>query len=349
MQKTLGEIAELIGGTVEGDTSTIITGVAGIQDAAPGEITFVANPKFLPMLSTTRASAVIVDHDAPRGDNNLVRTDYPYLAFTEVLKLFAVELPKPKGVHPSSIVAHDAVLGKDVALHAGVVVENCCKIGDRTLLYPGVFVGRGTEIGADCTVYPRVAIFHDLIIGNNVIIHSGAVIGSRPLPKQMPAHSGTEETSAGTVIIEDDVEIGASVTIDAARTGATIIGRGTKIDNLVQIGSESTVGGNCIIVSQAGIGSGCKIGAGVTIAGQAGILDGVTVGEGTIVAARAGVTQDLGVNQIISGFPAMGHEKWLRIYASIKRLPTIVKDVRDFKRRLVEIEKTGNAEAKDDR
>ncbi len=348
MQKTLGEIAELIGGTVEGDTSTIITGVAGIQDAAPGEITFIANPKFLPMLSTTRASAIIVDHEAPRCDRNLIRSDFPYLAFAEVLKLFAVELPKPKGVHPSSVVAPDVVLGDDVALHAGVVIEHCCKIGDRTLFYPGVFVGRGTEIGADCIIYPRVAIFHDLMIGNNVIIHSGAVIGSRPLPKPMPAHGGAEESPTGTVIIEDDVEIGASVTIDAARTGATIIGRGTKIDNLVHIGSESTVGSNCIIVSQAGIGSGCTIGTGVTIAGQAGILDGIRVGDGTIVAARAGVTQDLGVNQIISGFPAMGHEKWLRIYASIKRLPTIVKDVRDFKKRLVEMEKTGNAEAKND-
>ena len=193
-------------------------------------------------------------------------------------------------------------------------------------------------------IYPRVAIFHDVTIGNNVIIHSGVVIGSRPRPQYMQTLGTIGETYLGTVIIEDDVEIGASVTIVAARTGATIIGRGTKIDNLVHIGSDSAVGSNCIIVSQAGIGSKCNIGNGVTIAGQAGILDGITVGEGTIVAARAGVTEDLGVNQIISGFPAMSHEKWLRIYASIKRLPTIVKDVREFKKRLAESEKSEHEE-----
>jgi UDP-3-O-[3-hydroxymyristoyl] glucosamine N-acyltransferase len=347
MKKSLIEIAELIGGIIEGDETVTISGAAGIKDAEPGDITFVANQKFLPMLSTTRASAVIVDHDAPSCETNLIRTDHPYLAFTQVLKLFAVELPTPKGIHPSAVVARDAAIGDDVALHAGVVVENYCAIGDRTLLYPGVFVGRGAEIGADCVIYPRVAIFHNIIIGNNVIIHSGTVIGSRPRPQHLQAMGEFGKASSGTVIIEDDVEIGASVTIDAARTGATIIGRGTKIDNLVHIGSDSTVGNNCIIVSQAGIGAECRIGNSVTIAGQAGVLDGVNVGDGTIIAARAGVTEDLGVNQIISGFPAMSHEKWLRIYASIKRLPTIVKDVRDFKKRIAGPETTTNAESED--
>jgi UDP-3-O-[3-hydroxymyristoyl] glucosamine N-acyltransferase len=347
IQKSLSDIAELIHGTVEGDGSAIISGVAGIKEAGPGDITFVGNQKFLPMLSTTRASAVIVDYNAPACDTNLVRTDHPYLAFTQVLKLFAVELPTPKGIHPSSIVAEDAVLGKDVALHAGVVVGSRCQIGDRTLLYPGVFVGRRAEIGADCMIYPRVAIFHDVLIGNNVIIHSGAVVGSRPRPDDMRTADDIEHAVQGTVVIEDDVEIGASVTIDAACTGTTIIGRGTKIDNLVHIGSDSAVGNNCIIVSQAGVGSHCTIGNNVTIAGQAGILDGVTVGDGTIIAARAGVTEDLGVNQIISGFPAMTHEKWLRIYASIKRLPTIVKDVRDFKKRLSTPEELADAEPED--
>ena len=347
MRKSLREIAEIVDGIVEGDESVEIEGVCGIKDAGPGQITFLANPKYLPMLATTGASAVIVAHDAPACDKNLVRTDDPYLAFTRALKLFAIEAPKPRGIHPESIVGEDVVFGEDVALHAGVSVEDGCRIGDRSILYPGVFVGRGAQIGSDCTIYPRVVVFHDVMVGSNVIIHSGAVIGSRPRPGPSAKFGRNEEQDTGTTIVEDDVEIGAGVTIDCAREGATIIGRGTKIDNLVQIGADSTVGCNCIIVSQAVIGSNCSMGDGVTMAGQAGMIDGVSIGNGTIVAAKSGVFEDIGENQIVSGVPADSHEKWLRIVASMKRLPTMIRDIREFKRRLsvmddLEDEKTEN-------
>ncbi len=345
MRITLHEIAELVGGVVEGDGSAAIEGVSGIKDAGPGEITFVANPKYLPMLSSTRASAVIVAHDVPPCDKNLIRAEHPYMAFTQVLKLFAVDAPVPKGINPNSVMGKNVALGKDVALHAGVVIEDDCRIGDRSILYPGVFVGRGAEIGADCTIYPRVVIFGDVLVGSKVIIHSGAVIGSQPRPETTSRKVSPSQEAAGGAIIEDDVEIGAGVTIDRAREGATIIGRGTKIDNLVHIGSESSVGCNCIIVSQAGIGSRCKMGDGVTIAGQAGMLDGVSVGAGTIIAAKAGVLDDIGANQIVSGIPAFGHEKWLRIVASLKRLPTMVRDIREFKKRLREMDEMDDSES----
>jgi UDP-3-O-[3-hydroxymyristoyl] glucosamine N-acyltransferase len=344
MRKSLREIAELVNGVVEGNESAVIKGIAGIKEAGPGEITFVANSKYLPLLPLTSASAVIVGKEAPACATNLIRTEHPYLAFTQVLKLFAPEPPTPKGIHPASIVGRDVDLGEDVALHASVVVEDGCRIGDKSVLYPSVFVGRGAQIGADCTIYPRVVIAQNVLVGNNVIIHSGAVIGGRPRPEGSAADGALEQAPTGTVIIEDDVEIGAGVTIDSAREGATIVGRGTKIDNLVHIGSDSAVGCNCIIVSQASVGSGCKMGDGVTLAGQAGILDGVTVGEGTIIAARAGVTEDTGENQVISGFPAVSHEKWLRTMVSIKRLPTMVRDIREFKKRLDTMDQSNDAE-----
>ncbi len=346
MQKSLAEIAQFVTGVVEGDESVVITGVAGIKDAGPGDITFLANPKYLPLLPTTRASAVIVGPDAPACDRNLVRTEHPYLAFTQVLKLFAVQLPVPKGIHPASIIGQDVSLGEDVGLHAGVVLDDGCKVGARSVLYPGVCVGRGSEIGADCTIYSRVVISENAFIGNNVIIHIGAIVGGQPQSDLIPA-DGADAISGKTMIVEDDVEIGANVTIDGSHTGATVIGQGTKIDNLVHIGSGATVGRNCIIVSHARVGARCRVGDGVTIAGQASIFDGVAVGEGTIVAARAGVTEDVAANQIVSGFPASNHEKWLRIYASMNRLPAMVRDIRDFQKRLGRMEGLKNAETED--
>jgi UDP-3-O-[3-hydroxymyristoyl] glucosamine N-acyltransferase len=341
MSKSLREIAEIVNGIVEGDESVKINGVCGIKDAEPGQITFLANPKYLPMLSTTSASAVIVAHDAPACDKNLIRTEHPYLAFTQVLKLFAVAPPKPSGIHPGAIIGRNVSLGEDVALHAGVILEDDSAVGNRSVLYPGVFVGKGARVGADCVIYPRVVIFDNALVGSRVIIHSGAVIASRPRP-QAADQTGDDNQADGTAIVEDDVEIGAGVTIDCAREGATIIGQGTKIDNLVHIGADSAVGCNCIIVAQATIGSRCKLGDGVTMAGQAGIVDGVTIGQGAILTAKAGVIEDVDENQIVSGFPACSHEKWLRIVASINRLPTMVKDIREFKKRLSAIDNPDN-------
>jgi UDP-3-O-[3-hydroxymyristoyl] glucosamine N-acyltransferase len=347
MQKTLGEIAELVDGAVVGDANTTITGVSGIKEAEPGDITFLANPKYLPLLSATRASAVIVGYDAPECDHNLIRTEHPYLAFTKVLKLFAVQLPTPKGIHPTSIIGLNVLLGKDVALHAGVVLEDGCKIRARSILYPGVCVGSGAEIGADCTIYPRVVVSKNVSIGNKVIIHMGAVIGAQSQPAEL-LDNGNDESTEKTVIVEDDVEIGANVTIDGSVVDPTRIGSGTKIDNLVYIGAGAVVGSNCIIVSHASVGSGCRVGKGVIVAGQASILDGITIGDGAIIAARAGVIEDVGANQVVSGFPASSHEKWLRIYASMKRLPTMARDIRELEKRLRTMEELRNAKTEDD-
>jgi UDP-3-O-[3-hydroxymyristoyl] glucosamine N-acyltransferase len=338
MEKSLGEIAQLISGIIEGDEKTSITGVAGIKDAQAGDITFLANSKYLPLLQTTKASAVIVDHSAPSCGRNLIRCDHPYRAFVEILKLYAFQPPPPKGIHPSAIIGKDVSLGEDVALHAGVLLEDGCSVGARTVFYPGACVGSGTVIGCDCVIYPRVVISRSVSLGNKVIIHMGAVIGALPPEQLLHYHNG--ECEGRSVVIEDEVEIGANVAVDSSFAGSpTIIRSGTKIDNLVHIGSGATIGRNCIVVSHSSIGTGCVIGDGVTIAGQASILDGRKVGDGTIVAARSGVSEDIGPNQIVSGFPASSHERWLRVYASMNRLPELSKELRALEKRVQQMEK----------
>lgn len=341
MKKNLDEIAQLINGVVEGDEKTVITGVSGIKDAQAGDITFLANPKYLPLLHTTKASAIIVSRDAPPCANNLIRTDHPYLAFTDVLKLFTVQLPPPKGIHPSAVIGEDVVFGEDVSLHASALVEDRCKIGARTILYPGVCVGADSVVGCDCVIYPRVVISAGVRIGDNVIIHMGAVLGGLS-----PEHLSTNDKSESrVVVVENDVEIGANVAIDSSLNATpTTIGSGTKIDNLVHIGSGAVIGSNCIIVSHSSVGAGCVIGNGVTIAGQASVLDGRTVGDGAIIAARTGVHENIGPNQVVSGFPASSHERWLRIYASMSRLPGLVKELRELEKRVQQMESPDHAE-----
>jgi UDP-3-O-[3-hydroxymyristoyl] glucosamine N-acyltransferase len=343
MRKSLREIAELIGGVIEGDEKAIITGVAGIKDAQPGDITFLANPKYLPLLGTTPASAIIVDHKAPSCGKNLIRADHPYIAFTHILKLFTVQPPPPKGIHPSAVIGEQVALGEGVALHAGVFLEDGCAIGARTILYPGVCVGTGAVIGCDCIIYPRVVVARNVRIGGNVIIHMGAVIGGGSSERPLLYADGEAEGKA--VVVEDDVEIGANVAIDSSFGGPpTMIKNGTKIDNLVHIGGGATVGCNCIIVSHSSVGAGCVVGNSVTIAGQASILDGRKVGDNVIVAARSGVSEDIGPNQIVSGFPASSHERWLRVYASMRKLPAVIKDLRDLEKRVQQMENADDAE-----
>ncbi len=337
MQKSLREIAELIQGTVEGNEQTIITGVAGIKDAKRGDITFLANPKYLPLLATTEASAIIVAHDAPSCEKNLVRTEQPYLAFIDILKLFTAQPPVPKGIHPTAIIGQNVSLGEDVALHAGVLLEDSCSIGARTIIYSGVCVEAGSRIGCDCVIYPRVVVNRNVSIGDKVIVHMGAIIGGLCPDQMLLATNG--EMAAEAVVIESDVEIGANVTVESSYAGTpTTIGAGTKIDNLVHIGCGAVIGSNCIIVSHSSVGAGSVVGNGVTIAGQASILDGRKVGDGSIVAARSGVSEDIGPNEIVSGFPASNHEKWLRVYASMKRLPSMVRELRDLKKRVQQME-----------
>ncbi len=337
----------MIEGEVVGDGDTLITGICGIREARPGDLTFVANSKYLPLLETTRASAVITSKEVRKAAKPIVRTENPSLAFARLAGVFVPTTQElPRGVSPKAVLGRRVRLGKGVAIQPFVVVEDDVEIGDRTCLYAGSTVGRRSRIGNDGLIYPNVSIREGVEIGHRVIIHSGTVIGSDGFGFVTVQGVHHKIPQIGTVVIEDDVEIGANVTIDRARFGKTVIGRGTKIDNLVQIAHNVILGSNCILVAQSGISGSTTLGRNVVLAGQAGIVGHITIGDNVIVGAQAGVSKSVPANTNVWGYPArpLGHAK--RVNAALQRLPEMMKTVQEMKRRLSAMERhlgTGNA------
>ena len=325
----LSDIALLVGGELVGKNDLEITGVAPIGQAGPGDLTFVANPRYRPLLKTTRATAAIVDAQTEWPAMALIRHANPYYAFLLVLRQFHPdEKPVAEGVHPQAYVAPDAVLGKGVGISPFAVVESGAKIGDRTLIGAGSFIGRGVEIGADCIVYPNVTIREKTKIGSRAIIHSGTVVGSDGFGYAKEKGTYHKIPQVGIVVIEDDVELGANVTIDRATMGETRIGRGTKIDNLVQIAHNVKIGENSIIVSQVGISGSTEVGKNVTIAGQVGLTGHLHIGDGAIIAAQSGVHRDVKPGQIVLGSPAREMQKSKKIEAIISNLPEYIEKLK---------------------
>ncbi|MBM3250248.1 MAG: UDP-3-O-(3-hydroxymyristoyl)glucosamine N-acyltransferase [Candidatus Omnitrophica bacterium] len=339
MQKTLKEIARLIDGEVLGDDATLINGVAGIKEAVRGEITFVANPKYLPLIENTRASCVIVGRDCDTPKRPVIRVENPSLAFAKTVSMFSPgETTHPRGIHPAAIVGKDVTLGKNVSLGPYVVVEDGVKIGDNTTIYPGSFIGHHTAIGKDCLIYANVSIRERITIGERVIIHSGTVIGSDGFGFATIEGLHHKIPQIGTVEIGDDVEIGANVTIDRARFEKTVVGGGTKIDNLVQVAHNVVIGENSIIVAQAGISGSTVIGNSVTIAGQAGLVGHIRIGDGAVLAAQAGVTKSVPAHTMVSGYPARPHDKARRVNACVQNLPALYEKIDRIQERIEELE-----------
>ncbi len=337
MTLTLGEIATMLHTDLEGDPGMEIRGVCGLEDAGPGDITFLANLKYEPLLRTTKASAVIVGPDVPVAGPAILRAADPYLAFGRLLAHFAGEAGHHTGRHRNAVVAPTASVAASAALHAGVVVEADAVIEADCVLYPGVFIGAGSHIGTGALLYPNVVVRGRAHIGARCILHSGVVLGAVGAPP--PGAADTDPAPAGPrIILEDDVELGAHTTVDSGVELPTTIGAGTKTDNLVHVGASVTIGPGCLVVAQVGIGPGATIGAGVTLAGQATVLPNVSVGDGAIVAAKAGVQDDLPGGRLYSGTPARPHEEQKQMYAAMRRLPRSRLRVQDLARRLRALE-----------
>lgn len=348
MEKTVAELARLVGGIASGDSNTVITGIAAIREAKRGDITFVANKKYAPLLTECRASAAVVSQDVNVNGTPMpaIKVKNPDMAFAKIVEAFAPEPPKfYKGIHPTVVLGEDVTIGKDVSVQAFTVIQDEVEIGDGTVLAPGVHVGHGAKIGRNCFIYPRVVIRERCIIGNNCIIHSGTVIGSDGFGFSTIAGVHHKIPQIGIVQIDDDVEIGANVTIDRARFGKTHIGRGTKIDNLVQIAHNVVIGENSFIIAQAGVAGSAVVGNNVILAGQSGVDGHRHIGNNVVVAAKAGVTKDIPDNMLVSGFPAQPHDKELKVQAILRKLPELVGQIKDIEERLREIEKA----AKDSR
>ena len=331
----LSDVARLIGGTVVGDGETRITGLCGIREAGRGHLTFIANSKYLPLLESTRASAILTSREIRSAHLPIIQTEDPSLAFSKLTAMANPETrERPRGISPKAVIGKRVRLGKEVAVQAFAVVEDGAEIGDRTVIQSGSAVGRGARIGNDCLIYPNVTIREKVEIGHRVIIHSGTVVGSDGFGFATVRGIHHKIPQTGTVIVEDDVEIGANVTIDRARFGKTVIGKGTKIDNLVQIAHNVVIGPNCILVAQAGISGSTTLGQNVVLAGQAGVVGHITIGDNVMVGAQSGVSKSIPANMQVWGYPAKPLARIKRVNAAVQRLPELYRRVEELERRL---------------
>jgi len=347
MKKKLKELAIWVDGTVVGDGEIEISGVAAIEEAQAGEITFIAHPKYLANLSKTNASAVIVSKEVAQADKSLLCVTHPQLAFAKILTLFSQKPYQPKGIDPKVWVSPTAELGKDLTLYPFVYIGDRCSIGDRVTLYPGVYVGEDCSIGEDSILYPNVSVYSRTIIGNRVILHSGVVAGSDGFAYVKEGKRNVKIPQVGIVEIEDDVEIGANTTIDRAALGKTIIRRGVKIDNLVMVAHNVVIGEDSIIIAQVGIAGSTKIGSNVTLAGQVGVAGHIEIGDNAMVGAQAGVIHDLPGNQGYHGSPALPQREYIRAVTTLPKLPEMRKTLLDIEKRIKNVEEALSLERKE--
>ena len=335
MKKTLEELARLVQGKVEGDGGVIIEGVAKVEEAKKGEITLAVSEKFLCEAKKSQASAVIVSSGVRDFSKPTLRARNPRLAFAQILEVFYPQVRKFSGIHPTAIIGKDAKIGKKVTLGAYVVIGDAAKIEKGAYISSGVYIGNRVVIGQNSLLFPRVTVLDDTVIGGEVIIHSGTVIGSHGFGfVRKEDGSYYKIPQAGRVVIEDRVEIGANVTIDRATIGETSIGSGSKIDNLVHIAHNVALGKNVAIVALVGISGSSTLGDGVVMAGQAGVTEHVTIGNDSIVAAKSVVTKNIAPGSIVSGFPARPHHRQKRIKALIDRLPQLVQRLKKLEERV---------------
>lgn len=339
LTRTLADLAKDLEADLVGDGDIVIGGVAGIREALPGDITFIANARYDAYLDETRASAVICSREPRQARLPLLLVDNPYLAFQRVVRIFRPDQDRPgPGVHPTAVVSPGAVLGHEVSIGPHCVVETGARLGDRAVIMAGCYVGPRVEIGDDSLLYPRVSVREDCVLGARVILHSGVVIGSDGFGFAFDSGRYHKVPQVGNVVIGDDVEIGANTTVDRATTHSTRIGDGTKIDNLVQIGHNVVIGRHCIVVAQVGISGSTELEDYVTMGGQAGVIGHVRIGHGAMIGARSGVTKSVPAETVVAGYPAMQHSLWKRIQAFIQRLPELARRTKALEERVGKLE-----------
>lgn len=338
---TVGDIAKRLSADLDGAGDAVIHAVGGVRDAGPGEISFVSLPRYAADAAKTRASALIVTRDwAQPVPCPLLRVDKPEAAFAQVALWFAGPSPVfAPSIHPTAVVAPGVKIGPDVHVGPLAVIEEGVEIGARSVIGAQCYVGHGVRIGEDCRLYPQVSVREYCVIGNRVLIHNGTVIGSDGFGYEVDKQGvRTKLPQIGVVVISDDVEIGANVAIDRARFGKTRIGKGVKIDNLVQIAHNVIIGDYAVIVSQVGIAGSTAVGEKVILAGQAGVAGHLTIGAGAVVGAQSGVTHDIPPGAYVLGFPAGPQKDVARGYAAVSRLPELRARVADLRKRIEALE-----------
>jgi UDP-3-O-[3-hydroxymyristoyl] glucosamine N-acyltransferase len=336
----LRDLAERLHCHLEGDGELDITRVAGIEDAGPGDLTFLANPKYASLVTQTRASAIILADTAPAAPCAMLRSEHPYRSFADALRVLGRDELPPPGIHPSALVAPDACLGDDVSIGPFAVVGAGAEIGHRVVLHAHVVIGPGARIGADSILHTRVSVRDRCVLGARVIVQDGAVIGSDGFGFVTDADGRHHKVpQQSIVVVEDDVEIGANTTIDRPAVGETRIGRGAKIDNLVMIAHGVQVGEGTILAAQVGIAGSSKLGRGVMLAGQVGVAGHIEIGDRARATAQTGIPNSVEPGAFVSGYPAIDNRDWLKAVAVFKTLPELKRRLSDLVGRLEALEK----------
>lgn len=337
-ERTLREIAEHVGGRVCGDPDTVIRAAATLSEAGEGDITFLANRRYERQVETTRASAIIVGREVPGARTPLLVARDPYFAFTQVLVLLhGHRKHRPIGISPRASIAGSAEIGAGCHIHDFVTVADNARIGNGCVIYPCAYIGEGVQIGDNTVVDANAVIYENCRIGSRVVIHANATIGSDGFG--FATHDGVHHKipQIGTAIIEDDVEIGASCSVERGTLGDTVVGRGSKVGDLVTIGHGARVGPHSLIVAQAGIAGSATLGHHCTLGGQVGVVGHITIGNNVTIGAQAGVINSIPDGQIVAGAPAIDVNQARRAYTMITYLPQMRQDIRSLQSQLEKI------------
>lgn len=338
MEKSVQELAVFLHGTVEDDNpQLVITGVNGLLEAGPQDISF-AVPPHVEHCHLSKAGVMVLSHDDPKLDGRpVIRVENPRAAFAALLELFRAPEEIERVISQLAYIAPTAKIGSNVAVQPFAVIEDGAEIGDGSIIYPHVYVGKRVKIGIDCIVYPSVTIREDCVLGNRVILQAGSVIGGDGFGyvTQNGKHSKVLQT--GNVVLQDDVEIGNNTCIDRATVDSTIVGKGTKIDNLVHLGHNDILGENCLVVAHVGISGSVTVGNNVTFAGQVGTVGHITIGDNCVFGGKTGITNNIPANSFMAGFPAMPHKEWLRQEANLRKIGDLIKRVKDLEKELAKL------------
>ena len=341
MPKTLKEIARFLNGELVGDGEVAINQIKSLEEAVDGDLSVLTSSKHEEALARSRASGFLVPKDIKNTHyKNVIKIDFPSIALSKAIELIMPHaIPHPEGIHKTAIISKSASIGKNVAIGPYAVIDDNASIGDETIMYPYCYVGKGAKIGSSCIFYPNVVIRERVIIGNRVIMHPGTVVGGDGFGYDtQPDGTHFKIPQLGTVVVEDDVELGACVTIDRARFNKTVIGKGSKIDNLCQIAHNVVIGPYCLIAAQTGIAGSTTLGRNVVFGGQVGVADHIKVGDFVMAGAKTGISKSFPAKTVLFGYPAKQVDKAREMIASLGLLPKLYKRVRALETKIKELE-----------
>lgn len=340
MEFSAKQIADFLKGKVEGNEDVTVNTISKIEEAQPGSLTFLANPAYTPWIYKTNASIVLVNNDfSPEKDVNstIVRVENAYNALAELLNLYQQSLPQKTGISSMASVSDNIKFGKDVYIADFAFIDSNVLLGDNVKIYPHCFIGQNVSIGENTVIYPGVKVYDNCVIGNDCTIHSGAVIGADGFGFAPQSDSNYKKIAQiGNVILEDHVEIGANTTIDRATMGSTVVKKGVKLDNLIQVAHNVVIGENTVIAAQSGIAGSSKVGKNCMIGGQVGISGHINVGDDVKIAAQSGLSSGVRNGKIVMGAPAYDHDKFIKSYIHFRNLEKIVKRIDELEKKLAD-------------